>query len=820
MKQILSLILIVSFWCSINASDVNWKLHPIFDEALEHVVETPDYVYFTSRNLMENPTTESFHSLFRYDKKGEELISLSTSNILNGNNVRDIIYNPDKGYLAVLYNDYNIDFLYNNGSVSNMPAYAQTTLMYDKNVNSMSIDPEKDRLYLATDFGYIAINDKKLEVAESRIYGEQVNSLCRLGDRYYMLHGNKILGAPVTHPRLSLDQYVEEGTVTNPQSLIPINDSFALLISGNKGTQQEVIKVKPGENGLVLESLFKGVITNADMNQNGFVITTNTSTCRFNEDGTYETMVLPAEYQQCSVATNNMSEFWAGKKRKGLSSLKKSQDSWSVTRDWMAPNAPATFVSRSFANHPSLGFLMLSHGYTPSTYSIYGLSPMQLSGYRQGRWTNYAPAYTNPDRTNIMTAVDGITIDPDNNNYVYVSSYHEGFCRLNLKDPNDILYFSYPEDASASKDGFVPLDFFYNSKYTNKTSPYFDNKGNLWILYTDGYDREDPNPHYLCWLAEDRKASTSAQNVRLPKTMEFDVYAPYSNQALSKPLLKTGNGLHIHTVMDGPRSFINIFDTGGTPIDMSDDKVYSFPSVIDQDGNELNIGRVRCILEDPSTGYVWLGHDTGVCYVIPSQVLQGKYQVYRVKVPRNDGTNLADYLLDNVSVNHIEIDGAGRKWFATSGGGVIGTTADGREILEEFNTSNSLMPSDVVYGIGFNSADNSLMISTSDGYVEYNLPGSGETSAKEDIKAYPNPVRPQYSGYVTITDIPMGSFVKITDVHGNLVKELGVMTGFEILWDISDSNFNRVKSGVYHILVSPSDEDSSYSAVGKILVMS
>lgn len=62
----------------------------------------------------------------------------------------------------------------------------------------------------------------------------------------------------------------------------------------------------------------------------------------------------------------------------------------------------------------------------------------------------------------------------------------------------------------------------------------------------------------------------------------------------------------------------------------------------------------------------------------------GNVVVNRVKVPRNDGTNLADYLLDGVSVNDIAIDGANRKWFGSSTSGLYLTSSDGSEILEHF----------------------------------------------------------------------------------------------------------------------------------------
>lgn len=802
---------------SAYSADSDWKLHPIFDEEVTHVIETPDYVYFTSKNST-TTSAEAFQSLFRYDKKGEELMSLSSFNILNGNNVRDVIYNPYRNYLLVLYNDYNIDLIANNGKVSSIPAYAMSSITYSKNVNSMAVDVSKERVYLATDFGYLALNDKKNEVAESRIYGEPLKAFARIGNFYVAAKGDQILEASIDNPRLSLDQYNIVTTISNPLGIFPLSENIALLFSGT-ATNQNIKKLTATDSGIKIENIGTGIFFNKENIANGLIVAGYDNIYRFNEEGAYDTLERPEGFKNSAATTTNMSEIWNGLKRKGLCSVKKTGDSWSITRDWMLPNAPSPFVSNAFVNHPTHGFLMSNYGYDPVTYQIGSFSISLISGYKQGRWKNYSPAYTNPDRTNILFGPNGLAVDPDNSKYIYVSSYHNGFARFNLEDPNDIIHIHHSKDKDAGNDGFVVYDYLYPSDYANMTAPYFDAKGNLWICFTDGNDREEPNPHYLCWLAEDRRATTSSKDIKLPKHVEFDIATSYTNLAISIPLLKTGNGIQVYTYQENNTSFM-LLDPNGTPSDMSDDKIYPFTRFEDTDGNELSFGRVRYLWEDPSTGYVWVAHGNGVCYFVPSKVLSGNYQFTRIKVPRNDGTNLADYLLDGVAVNQITEDGDGRKWFATSGGGVICTSADGREILEEFNTSNSLLPSDEVIGVGYNSENNSLMFSTSLGYAEYQLPSTQNPSGKADVRAYPNPVRPEFSGYVTITDIPQGSFVKITDSAGNLVKELGVMTGFEMLWDVSDYKFNRVKSGVYHILVSPSDENSTYSAVGKILVVS
>ena len=271
MKKLLSLILCLSVIAGLNAADANWKIHPIFDEEVSHVIETPDYVYFTSRNMMENTAADALFSLFRYDKKGDELMVLSTSNILNGNTINDVVYNPSKGYVAVLYKDYTIDLLHNDGSVSYIPYYSMSDVPYSMNVNSMTIDEGNDRLYLATDFGYVAINDKRNEVAESRIYGEPLKSICRMGGHYIIVKENEILSHSVSQPNLSLDGYKSqislEGTV---RFVLPLSDTVCIMVTGNKN-MGSVRKLYFEGDELKDETLFTTKLYNIENHQEGLL---------------------------------------------------------------------------------------------------------------------------------------------------------------------------------------------------------------------------------------------------------------------------------------------------------------------------------------------------------------------------------------------------------------------------------------------------------------------------------------------------------------------------------------------------------------------
>lgn len=223
--------------------------------------------------------------------------------------------------------------------------------------------------------------------------------------------------------------------------------------------------------------------------------------------------------------------------------------------------------------------------------------------------------------------------------------------------------------------------------------------------------------------------------------------------------------------------------------------------------------------EDPSTGNIWIGHSFGVFYFDPVDFLDGSGRVTRIKVARNDGTNLADYFLNEVTVNRITSDGAGRKWFATGGAGLVSLSPDLRTIDNELTTETSCIPDNVVYCLEYIPESNSMMVSTAAGLAEFFLPASSSPSAENNVRAYPNPVRPEYAGYVTIDGLTLDALVKIIDASGNLIKELRAEGDGKVEWDVTNLQFKRVSSGVYFVLASDVDTESDFSAVAKILVI-
>ena len=112
---------------------------------------------------------------------------------------------------------------------------------------------------------------------------------------------------------------------------------------------------------------------------------------------------------------------------------------------------------------------------------------------------------------------------------------------------------------------------------------------------------------------------------------------------------------------------------------------------------------------------------------------------------------------------------------------------------------------------------NSVFITTPEGLYEYFSDSSPAESSYDSLFAYPNPVRPDYGGDVTITGMMEGTLVKIADVSGNVIRQLK-STGGMATWDLCDENGEQVKSGVYLVLCSQSN-GSDKAAVTKIAVI-
>ena len=250
------------------------------------------------------------------------------------------------------------------------------------------------------------------------------------------------------------------------------------------------------------------------------------------------------------------------------------------------------------------------------------------------------------------------------------------------------------------------------------------------------------------------------------------------------------------------------------------DELLTFTDFVNQDGTAISIagdGGVRCVAEDVD-GNMWAGTSSGPLLLEKSQIESSNPIYTQVKVPRNDGTNYADYLLAGIDITAIVIDGGGRKWFSTNNNGVYLISADNMTQLQHFTTENSPLLSNTVQSMVINQDTGEVFFGTENGLCSYvsDATKTNEEMTKDNVWAYPNPINPDYTGPITITGLSYNADVKILAANGAIVSE-GKSNGGTYVWDGCDKKGRRVASGIY--MVATATKDGNKGTVCKIAII-
>lgn len=244
-------------------------------------------------------------------------------------------------------------------------------------------------------------------------------------------------------------------------------------------------------------------------------------------------------------------------------------------------------------------------------------------------------------------------------------------------------------------------------------------------------------------------------------------------------------------------------------LDPQTKKVTTYNNFVNQDGTTITSPvQVEDLAEDRD-GNIWVATNQGPIILTPQLINNPQQGFYQVKVPRNDGTNLADYLMSGVETTCMAVDEAGCKWFGTFNNGVYCISADNMEQLHHFTVDDSSLLSNCVTAIAIDSETGEVFIGTDKGLCSY-LSGvmkSNDEMTNDNVWAFPNPVTPDYNGEITICGLSYDSRITITTSAGGFVAS-GVSMGGTFKWDGCDKNGKRVASGVYMVHAATSSGES------------
>jgi len=793
---------------TVQAAVGDWNVYSVYSDKLDDVIETQTKIYYTSSG-----------NLYSYSTVDNETYSYTTGNKLNGSIVEHIVYNYDKHYLCVVYADANIDLLYDDGSVVNLPDIRDASISYDKEIKSIKI--REQGILIATNFGFVIFDDDKHHVSESAIFGSDTPFVDIAGDRLYIINGNKLMRSPLGVRHNKLDAFTPVYDVHQRSGFIcdDINSLFVdetghnllhLTVDSSKGLVEMSVIIRTDDS-----------ISDIRLCNSGYYVTSADKIYLIDEKGFLSGSInIPDALRGSDIFFyDSPDKVYTGKG--GLGRYDISAVPPTVLMEPSEPENVLTCVRVAFLIPSSDGKRIYVSNLGSTSWNSCGYGdvisqPLQrVNVIENGVVSDLTPVsgftFDNEvfDEHKAMYPSDEIPLigppgmaveDPENASVFYVCNALEGV--FVIKDGRPVGKIN-SENAKISPT--------WGNRGGRTFAVAFDPKGNMYV--GSEYNKKGSAYQPVIMLkAEKRRSGNWVKD----DWVELPLQGSFSGNKDIRMLFceKSRMAFFIDGEYNGK---IVAYDTNGSYENIADDKYITWETLTDQDGKEFHPEYYTCMVEDKN-GRVWVGTNEGVIEITsPQRAVSPDFRINRIKVPRNDGTNLADYLLSTDRINAMAVDHSNRKWIATETSGVYLVSADGDEILYHFTSDNSYLPSNSVYSVACDAMSNKVYFGTATGLLSYTGTSSPAMDSYSDILVYPNPVRPDYSGDITITGLMDNSLVKIVDNSGSVVFQKRSVGGM-LTWDGCNSFGRQVRSGVYYVFASQNTDGTS-AAVTKIVII-
>lgn len=473
----------------------------------------------------------------------------------------------------------------------------------------------------------------------------------------------------------------------------------------------------------------------------------------------------------CALIKNGT--FFLGTKNNGALIVNRAANSNLL----ISPDGPASNNAYSmFINNND--FYVIFGGITVDYVPIY--ESYGINKYNSNSGWSYLP----PSKLGNVLSASYLSMNPRKKGHLYLGTFFNGMLDITLNDTNleasNVTLYDYSNTIFSSV-----LDGDFNS--TRVIGPQFDRNGTGWI------SNSWSNAPLKSFDLEGNWKQYSFTNV-----LSADVQ---STERFAAPVIDKNNTKWIGTNNSGVIAF-NETRNNKTLL-LSVDNVGNLPS---RHINSLAID---------NNNQLWIGTMYGL------RVLSSVDQFINSNTLRSSPIiilqdDTAEELLYQQQILKITVDGANNKWISVAGAGVFLVSPNGQETLYRFDTQNSPLPSNDITDIQINGKTGEVFFVTRKGIVSFLNFATEPTEKLDNVKVFPNPVRPEFTGDVKITGLMDNVNVKITDVAGNLVFEKK-SEGGTVLWNTYNFAGNKVVSGVYMVFVAA--PDGGETTVKKIMII-
>lgn len=713
--------------------------------------------------------------LFSYTLGDKRVRTYSKSTGLSSSNITHMVYCEELKELLLVYEDFNIDILGTNDSIINIPQYKNSSFS-DKTINDITIMGHE--AFLSTNFGVVIINLKRAEYTNAYELNMKVRSAVGDDAQIYVLGSKGIFTGDRKKNLLEASTWQQRSTFYPVKLLTYNSDIYALVSDGLYSFDTENIKFK---------RIQAGKFNYYSQYGRDLVLCNTEQVVVMNENEEFATVNAPNDFVYLSSDGTNL---WAARRTKGLQAFTISNDTLKEASGSIIPNSPIRNYFSEMTFTPDNRLLIAGGALAYSGKTTYEGTAMML---KDDMWYSFEEDSIQNKTGVIYRNITSLAEDPRDANHHFATSATGG-----LYEFRNLRFDSLYNCDNSPITSIRPKDTNY-LQYNRLCGGKFDNDNNLWVFnnQTDTIVRV---------LTADKKwQAFYFEQIKGYPT--FDHYI-FDNRGWVWMTHRRWAG----TFMAG----LACLNHNGTLNSKADDKFTFCTTFINQNGTTASISLLYDAVFDRN-GQMWIGTDQGI-YILedPTKIFSGNVVFKQPVIPRNDGTNYADYLLEGVPVRTIAVDGANRKWIGTTNNGVYLVSEDGLNIISHFTESNSPLISDNILSLAINPENGVVMIGTDNGLMSFKGDATepAETLKESNIKVFPNPVRPEYEGNVRITGFTADSDVKITTTNGVVVAQ-GQSLGGTFVWNGRDSRGNKVSTGIYHVIAS--DAEAKNGVVAKIL---
>lgn len=676
--------------------------------------------------------------------------------------VQKFAYDPQSKQLLVYYHSGMIDVITEEG-IYQISALYNNTAFPDKHIHQIYFSG--DVALLAGNFGLAMLSLAEHQVMATAFVGRPVFSVAVYEDRLFALTEQGAWEANMQSNIQDPAQWEPITQIPRAKQFLVCGDRFVVLEESGAVVSQPIGSV----GGTT--SLAQGVRF-MEYTSAGCVLVSNQEILLLQVDASTVRAHVPTPRPALSVSCNNEEGkiWWADGVEIIWSEFEDPAVRSAFELDYQGPSDDRHFFGvASGGRYFGVGGARATNRYgLPGSIKVFdGVS----------EWINFTPPDIEPTTQIRFSDMVSIAADPQNKKHFFVGSWGEGL--YEFRDDRFYERFSLHNSALSTAVAEDP------TAYVRVGSLCFAPDGILWMAQGSVEKAIAAyNPADGGWYA-----------YHYPEIAQVNSFGP---------MVALPGGAKCVAIYvrggDGVKGLF-VFDERKTLDTSSDDKTLLISQLVDRNGKAIAATSYEALAVDQN-GTLWVGTNRGPVLIHNAGgILNQKSQPVATRPVGGAEPNLY-YVMDNIYVTAIAVDGVNNKWVGTQTEGLYLLAPDGSEVLAHYTTGNSPLLSNSITCLALDSESGTLYIGTSLGLMAYQVGGSGDfNQMRSSAHVYPNPVPPYGSDLVTITGLNAGTLVRVLDLSGALLYETTAVTS-DVKFYARDSKGQRWAGGVYQVLLT------------------